>query len=375
MSEEKKDKTEDYLILGGLLLGCILVVNFFFGAEIKHGIWKFYYIFLSILDGMHVPFLQGTIAELKAHKPWPEVTWIDTIIVASKASFIFVLFVPFVAYWAFSVSKKNPLPEMKRQMSMKTLSKSESDIWPHLKAVNRFDIANEPVRYGKWAAAPTALEFCVNNDLLDGMQLNTKKAENFYTKTLSQIWVGPQDLTPVQKAFFAVFLSIGNWDATVPKYKNTKDEGQKMLDRMAIDFSRNPDSIDFSWADKIIDYHIDHPKVQKIISGHAYVLPIMMSMLVYARRNGVLATGYFAWLKYVDRTLWYCLNNAGRDVGWIEIAAIHGHWLAEKIFEQPILRPYVDKAVKALDEAMQQTKFNQEKIDFIKINAIPKNKK
>ena len=86
----------------------------------------------------------------------------------------------------------------------------------------------------------------------------------------------------------------------------------------------------------------------------------MMSMLEYARRNGVLPSSEFFWLRPVDRKLWYVLNNVGRNVAWTEVAGIYGHWLAEKVNEGPIMRPYVQKAIEAMAESLKNTKLERD---------------
>ena len=51
-----------------------------------------------------------------------------------------------------------------------------------------------------------------------------------------------------------------------------------------------------------------------VASRHAYTNPAMMELLVEARRRaGVLAPAQFAWLKLVDRHLWYALHSLGYE--------------------------------------------------------------
>ncbi len=45
--------------------------------------------------------------------------------------------------------------------------------------------------------------------------------------------------------------------------------------------------------------------VTRVLRAHAYVLTVMASMLLLARKEGVMATADFLWLKTIDRTLWY----------------------------------------------------------------------
>ncbi|WP_449421069.1 secretion/conjugation apparatus DotM-related subunit [Piscirickettsia litoralis] len=56
----------------------------------------------------------------------------------------------------------------------------------------------------------------------------------------------------------------------------------------------------------------------------------------------------FLWLKPKDRSLWYCLNNVGRQAVFVEGAAIRSHWLVEKELKKSIAIPMIDKAVYGL---------------------------
>ena len=82
----------------------------------------------------------------------------------------------------------------------------------------------------------------------------------------------------------------------------------------------------------------------------------MSQMLEYARGTGVFPPSYFIWLKPRDRTLWYALNCVGRQVAFVEVAGIFGHWKAEQIAAHKIDTPYVAKAVDGLERALSEVK-------------------
>lgn len=60
---------------------------------------------------------------------------------------------------------------------------------------------------------------------------------------------------------------------------------------------------------------------------------------------GVMAPPMYRWLKKVDRTMWYALNNIGRRSFLTEGAGAISHFLAERVSKESISEPYLDGAV------------------------------
>jgi len=92
---------------------------------------------------------------------------------------------------------------------------------------------------------------------------------------------------------------------------------------------------------------------------HAYTTPALMTVLSTARlRAGVLAPAQFAWLKLVDRSLWYALHSLGFESEGIgrylhpnpraEAAGARDHWAAERAAGRPVTWPCVERALSAL---------------------------
>lgn len=96
-----------------------------------------------------------------------------------------------------------------------------------------------------------------------------------------------------------------------------------------------------------------------VMRFHAFTTTAMMGLLMHARaRAGVLAPGQFAFLKLVDRPLWYALHSLGfpmteADYGpqpnaRIEALGARAHWEAERALRQPLPRPRVEVALAAI---------------------------
>jgi intracellular multiplication protein IcmP len=97
----------------------------------------------------------------------------------------------------------------------------------------------------------------------------------------------------------------------------------------------------------------------KIMETHYFTTPGLMSVLNGARlRSGVLAPAQFAFLKLVDRRLWYALHALGFESDGplahphpsqrIEAIGAHCHWAAERAVGAPIPTPELDAAITAI---------------------------
>ncbi|WP_192484605.1 MULTISPECIES: hypothetical protein [Cysteiniphilum] len=105
--------------------------------------------------------------------------------------------------------------------------------------------------------------------------------------------------------------------------------------------------------DKYFPQCLDHPKIKQIITEHHFTSTLLCELLAQARRGGILASSGFLWLKKVNRTLWYVLNNVGRKTFFVEGAAVIVHWQAERSLKKPIATPMLQKLIMALQQEYQ----------------------
>jgi intracellular multiplication protein IcmP len=82
----------------------------------------------------------------------------------------------------------------------------------------------------------------------------------------------------------------------------------------------------------------------------------MRALTTAREEGGVLAPAQFVWLRAHDRTLWYPLNNLGRQSLHMEAIGAMAHYKAEKLVSRPIPRPKVEDAVKSTKEYIESTK-------------------
>ena len=103
-------------------------------------------------------------------------------------------------------------------------------------------------------------------------------------------------------------------------------------------------------ADKNFTEPMEH-----ILGQHAYSNTAMMRLFDDAKSNGgVLAIAEMHWLKSVDRTLYYSLQNVRRHAYFPEGAAVRGHFDAEKICKRALVDPYFDKVIEGLQDYLRR---------------------
>ena len=97
----------------------------------------------------------------------------------------------------------------------------------------------------------------------------------------------------------------------------------------------------------------------EIMDAHHFTTPGLMSVLNAARlRSGILAPAQFAFLKLVDRRLWYALHALGFEADGplahphpsqrVEAIGARAHWAAERAIGAPIPTPEFDAAIAAI---------------------------
>ena len=94
-------------------------------------------------------------------------------------------------------------------------------------------------------------------------------------------------------------------------------------------------------------------KVLSMCNQHAYENTAMLRGLLVARdEGGVLSPSQFVWLRAFDRSLWYALNNLGRQTFHMEALGSLAHFRIEKLTQRPVLRPRVEHAVEMITKYM-----------------------
>lgn len=171
-----------------------------------------------------------------------------------------------------------------------------------------------------------------------------------FTKQLGGRWRGVKHLKPYEQVLFAAFCL---------KAARKREPSDNMLGRIAncwshdkgLRLSQDPSLI--KDARKVLkNKDISHPVIKKC-AQHAWKTTAMIRALATAREEGgVLAPAQFVWLRGHDRTLWYPLNNLGRQSCHIEAIGATAHYRLEKRAMRPIPKAKVHEAVQSITEYM-----------------------
>lgn len=250
--------------------------------------------------------------------------------------------------------------QFKKFYTMRTLAEAERKNWPQISPVIKLDLVKEDIDKGPWAMALSPMQFAKKHQLLreekiiPSMTMTAKMhnqrtvsikreaAHHVFMMQCGEYWQGIHYLTPATKALFAVFAARANRD---------RDGALKLL--LQIAESTATGRLDFSGVDNLLEKHKNNKLVQRVIHSHAYVLTLMASMLVLARKEGVLATADFLWLKPTDRLLWFMLNSVGRQTSFSEVSGPFAHWNVERAMGRRLMVPMVEEAVNGLEAAIK----------------------
>ncbi len=250
--------------------------------------------------------------------------------------------------------------QFKKFYTMQTLAEAERKNWPQISPAIKLDLVKQDIDKGPWAMALSPMQFAKKYQLLNEEKIipsMTMTAKNHNQRTVSikreaahqiftvqcgEYWQGIPYLKPATKALFAVFSARANRD---------RDGALKLLLQIAA--STIHGRLNFSGVNALLVKHEATQTVQRVIHSHAYVLTVMASMLELARKDGVLATADFLWLKPTDRILWFMLNSVGRQTAFAEVSGPFAHWNVERAMGRRLMMPRVEEAVNGLEAAVK----------------------
>lgn len=249
--------------------------------------------------------------------------------------------------------------KFRKTYTMKRLLSQEKGNWPQIVPVTKLNLVEEDIDNGPWAMSVPPMEFAKKHNLLKTTDLEyiqgaarrpvpvaalrRGRAKRVFILQLGVAWEGFEKLPPHRLALMAIFAARANSD---------RDVAAQKLAQIAI--STEKGKLNFSGCKSLLKKYYNTEKVQRVVQRHAYVLPMMASLIQEARRDGVLACADFLWLKPIDRPLWYMLNSIGRQTPFVEVSGVFAHWLVEKEMGRPLKIPMVDEAVKALELSIRE---------------------
>jgi intracellular multiplication protein IcmP len=251
--------------------------------------------------------------------------------------------------------------QFKKVYSMKSLAESEKENWPQITPIIGLNLVKEDIDKGPWAMALSPMQFAKKHHLLQEektvstpsmitnlrhqttVQIRRAAAHHVFALQLGEYWQGVEHLPPATKALFAIFAARAN-----------RDRGGALKLLLQIAESTSTGRLNFAGIDALINKHINNKDVRRTLQSHAYVLTVIASMLILARKDGVLPSADFLWLKPTDRVLWFMLNSVGRQTVFSEVAGPFAHWNVERAMGRRLLTPMVEEAVNGLDAAIKE---------------------
>jgi intracellular multiplication protein IcmP len=267
----------------------------------------------------------------------------------------------------------------KRYYDMRTLVELEKQNWAQITPIVALDLVNTSIDEGPWAMALTPFQFAQKNNLLRlervvpptsaavmivtdrylQAKLKREIARRVFAVQLGAHWQGPESLSMPTKALFTIFA------ARAARDRAAADQLLAQIAQSAVgSFEKKPTERDpglnFFGVETLLRKYQDHPLVAQVTQQHAYILGVMASMLVLARKDGVLASAEFLWLKPCDRVLWFMLNCIGRQTAYAEVAGPFSHWIAECAVGRKLSVPLIDAAVDALEGALREVRLSDE---------------
>lgn len=261
----------------------------------------------------------------------------------------------------FLVLFRGPKSQYRKRYDINGLLKRQSENFPYIEPFIKFNPSNQPPRapgspvpaeLPAFAEALGPEEWVAYHDVPvpDG-KLDEEAAANVFARDLGRPWRGVTHLPAYKVVLLAAFCL---------KAQRKRNDSDVMLGRLSQCWSHDGglkvDGKLLRDAKRVLK---NKEKAGKIISKcnqHAYENTALLRALLTAREEGgVLAPAQFVWLRGFDRTLWYPLNNLGRQAFHVEALGTMAHYKAEKMAQRPIPRPKMEDAVKNLAEYLAST--------------------
>ncbi len=312
-------------------------------------------------NGQHVATL-GEIRQFSTSMPKEALTAKSMDLIALGAiqplRYVFSFFLILMAFWALF---RGPRTFFRTKLDLNHLIKRQAPNFPAIAPFVTFNPTSQPPR-PPGAPVPAELpafaealgpeEWIAYCDIpVPNGKVDAAAAERAFAKQLGAPWRGTMHLAPYKQVLLAAFClkaarKRGDADDMLGALSKcwTFERGLRINGKL------------LRQARKVLKNRDIAGKVLSKCNQHAYENTVMLRALNTAREEGgVLAPAQFLWLRAHDRTLWYPLNNLGRQSYHMEALGAICHYKAEKTAQRPIPRAKVEDAVKSISEYIAST--------------------
>jgi len=186
-------------------------------------------------------------------------------------------------------------------------------------------------------------------------------------RQLGPVWCGIEGASPAVRCMFAAFAlhQLGRRSEALGFLGDVSSSLRRCGSRgpAGPEHSLSIASVIAEKADEIVGNPAVTKELARAMRRHAFTVPAMMTALGEARyAGGVLAPAEFAFLKLVDRRLWYALHSLGYVLEGeegvrhpnprVEAVGAREHWEAEVTAGEPIYIPQLDRAMAGIRERL-----------------------
>ncbi|MDD5586217.1 MAG: hypothetical protein PHY92_04580 [Alphaproteobacteria bacterium] len=298
---------------------------------------------------------------LKYYNITPASMGIITTLVGRYVRWVAVAACAGIGVYAWFLSSRN---KFKTRHNLESFIKAQARMWPVISPIVNFipgrssaripgEVVPDKLPLFAEALSPEEWISWHRIPVVNGIP-EREKVRRAFLLQLGPRWQGSANLPLYISALFAAFAMKG-----VQK----REEAEALLGRMAQSWSPEKGFVMEDQLAAEIKKIVRDPAIGgealKIANRYAYRTTAMLGVLKWARFvGGVLAPAQYLWLRGVDRSLWYPLNNLGRRSFHSEGAGALAHFMAEEAAAKPLPIPRVDTAIVALNQYLAATSVN-----------------
>ncbi|TBW57439.1 hypothetical protein EZI54_07205 [Marinobacter halodurans] len=326
----------------------------------------------------------------------------DAAIVMADTIFQTVSFflLPWVVIRIWGLNKPRRIRKYVRRFDLHKLAQANAGFNPSINVVMQEDLLNTPIHKGPWAVNRSPIDYALMNGLVQvsstknigdkiseilgapksenarlktikgwserkmswsakerrrampspwQCQLNKPKTDALLTVQLGGLWKGFESLDRFEKCVAAILVTcIASSPNAARKLALQMGNSWKRLDRK----KRQRPTLDDTGVDKALKKYGVHPKVKRVLGYHSFKNTVFVGLLNEAGNKGVFTTNEFLWLKPVNRTLFFALNQFGGDRPFAEAAGVWSHYQEEVKAGHGIKIPCVESGTDGIEESL-----------------------
>lgn len=370
VSQPQKSPHEEFImgtLILGLLSGIAWAIWHFFHAELTTALRWIRVSEMWLAQLIHDPSYSLVVPgvgkqSIKTWLDWlphanvkdigfPEIK-VTTYVAVYPLRMLFISLLCLMMLWAIFLG---PGTRYKRRMKLEELIKEQARSFPTIAPFIKFNPQKEPVRIlGQavpsklplFAEALSPEEWVAFHEIKTvGTQIDVNQAWQALALQLGKRWQGVEKLPLHAQALYAAFAL---------RHVRKRKESEELLNQLALSWTPERGLKIPSKIKSQIQKIIKDPKIggslKKYAEQHAFETTVLLRCLARAREEGgVLAPASFLWLRGVDRTLWYPLNNLGRKSYHAEAVGALVHYTNELIAGQKIPAPRFEDVIKGIE--------------------------